>query len=462
MKLRYANILLLLAVIFHLVMLWNLAGHFAWQSGFPPRWLPQKTGTQPPSHWAASHQGIGPFRQRIDSQREAKWIEKKQQMVRSRELMAVPPRMTDNFGLDFWVRDSNNTDPGGDFFQLVRSGLDVRHGTSIYENYPPDMDPGLRKYLDDSVPFHPPNRYPPAFAFTIGLILSLFRPWDAFLLWTIIHELVLLFCIVSSARLTENSKVRFRVAAAMWLGFLPWYLELYMGQTTFLIMAATLFLGLYMDGRDHAVHAGAWWTLSLITKPISLLYAPVLVRKRRFAMLIIGLTIAVGSAAAYFAVRPDDGRLFLRWMSGEEMVYSLGNYGFQAFLFRFHMDEQTPRIVAAVLVLIGLLRTFANRKIHGIRLISMWVSIYFLAYTHVWEHHQVLFLPAVILPWLFTGKKRYLIPWFLAAVPSTFYFFNGHWNWTREVIYLAGASLPPLILFFDTLFLKQTRALPGE
>nr|HPQ40812.1 glycosyltransferase 87 family protein [bacterium] len=462
MKLRTANILLILAVVFHGVMLWNLTAHFAWQSGFPPRWLPQKTGTANPDHWAASHTGIGPFKHRIDPQREARWIDKKQQMVRSRSLMAVPPRMTDNFGLDFWVRDANNTDPGGDFFQLVRSGLDVRHGTSIYENYPPEMDPALKQYLNAAVPFHPPNRYPPGFAFTIGVILSLFRPWDAYLLWILIHELVLVFCIFRSRRLAEGSKARFRIAAAMWLAFLPWYLELYMGQTTFIIMAATLFLGLYLDDRDHGVHAGTWWALSLITKPISLLYAPVLVRKRRFAMLLIGLAVAVGSAAAYFVVRPDDGRLFLRWMSGEEMVYSLGNYGFQALLFRFHLDDQTPRYVALALVGIGLLRTFTNRKTHGIRLLSMWVAIYFLAYTHVWEHHQVLLLPAVIMPWLFTGKKRYIMIWFLAAMPSLFYLFNGHWNWTREVLYLTGASLPPLLLFFDSLIMKQTRALPGE
>ncbi|MBN1295185.1 DUF2029 domain-containing protein [bacterium] len=462
MKRRYANGFLIIAILFHGIMLWNLAGHFAWQSGFPPRWLPEKTGTPTPAHWSSSHRGIGPFRSRIDRNKEALWIVKKKEMVSSRSLMAVPTRQTDNFGLDFLVRDANNTDPGGDFFQLVRSGLDVRNGTSIYENYPKDMDPTIKRLMDEAVPFHPPNRYPPAFAFTIGFFLSFLRPWSAYLLWIVIHELTLLFCIFYSARLTEGNPVRFRVAAAMWLGFLPWYLELYMGQTTFIIMAATLVLGMYLDGRAGGLHSGIWWTLSLITKPITLLFTPILIRKRRFALLLSGVMIAVGSAAAYFAVRPDDGRLFLRWMSGEEMVYSLGNHGLQALLFRFHMNEQMPLIIAVVLVSVGLLRTFAQWKMHGIRLISLWVSIYFLAYTHVWEHHQVLLLPAVILPWLFTGKKRYLIPWVLAAAPSPFFIFNGHWNWTREVIYLACATLPPLILFLDTLIAGQVRALPGE
>ncbi|MCD4654890.1 DUF2029 domain-containing protein [bacterium] len=462
MKLRYANIFLILAIMFHLFMLWSIAGHFVWQSGFLPTWLPQKTGTEKPAHWSSSHQGISLFKNRIDPHHEAKWIQKKQEMVNLSQLMAVPQRHTDNYGLDFLVRDSNNTDPGGDFFQLVRSGLDVRQGTSIYENYPSDMNSAVKKYLDDSVPFHPPNRYPPGFAFTIGLILSFLRPWTAYLVWLFVHEFVLLFCIILSKRLAAGSKVRFRVAAAMWLGFLPWYLELYMGQTTFLIMTATFVLAAWLDDRANTIHTWAWWTLSLITKPISLLFAPVLIRKRRFGMLLSGLAVAVGSAGVYFATRPDDGRLFLRWMSGEEMVHSLGNYCFQALLYRFHMNDRTTLYITVFFVVLGLVMTFMNRKINASQLLSMWVCIYFLAYTHVWEHHLVLFLPAVILPWLFTGKKRYLLPWILAAIPSTFFLFNGHWNWTREIIYLSGAILPVLILFFDTLFIRQIRALPGE
>lgn len=462
MKLRYANAFLVIAVIIHAVMLVNIAGHFTWQPGFLKTWLPQKTNAVKPAHWADSHAGIGPFLNRYDEDHEALWQAKKKSLVKGSTLMAVPPRMTDNFGLDFLVRDANNTDPGGDFFQLVRSGLDVRNGTSIYENYGSEMDPILKRQMDDAVPFHPPNRYPPGFAFTIGLLLSYLKPWTAYLLWFIIHELTLLLCIFVSYRMAGGSKIRFRVAAAMWLAYLPWYLELYMGQTTFIIMTATLLLAAWLDDHTSAIHSGFWWTLSLITKPISLLFAPVLVRKRRFGMLVTGVGLAVASAGAYFSVRPTDGKLFITWMSGQEMVHSLGNYCFQALLYRFHMDEKMPGYIMAGLVILGLIMTFRSRKTNAGRLISMWVCIYFLAYTHVWEHHLVLFLPAVIVPWLFTGKKRYLIPWFLAAIPSTFYLFNGHWNWTREIVYLTGATLPILILFVDTLFVKQIRALPGE
>ncbi len=167
MKSFLANVFLALSIAFHIGMLWNLTAHFQWQSGFPPTWLPQKTGATAPDHWAPQ-KGLPWLRDRLMPTFEKKWADLKKEHVRSRELIAVPLRQTDNFGLDYLLRDANNTDPGGDFFQLVRSGLDVRNGTSIYENYPPDMDPQLKKLLDEATPFHPPNRYPPAFAYTVG------------------------------------------------------------------------------------------------------------------------------------------------------------------------------------------------------------------------------------------------------------------------------------------------------
>ncbi len=148
-------------------------------------------------------------------------------------------------------------------------------------------------------------------------------------------------------------------------------------------------------------------------------------------------------------------------MSGQEMVLSLGNYCFQALLFRFHMNDTVTQAVAAALVLTGLYMTFRKRPVHSTRLIVLWVCIYFLGYTHVWQHHLVLFLPAVILPWLYSGRFRYIVIWFLASMPSTFYIFNNHWNWTREIVYLGGAALPVLMLFLDQLFCKNLRALDG-
>jgi hypothetical protein len=461
MKKASVTIILILAVLFHLGMLVNLFMHFKWEPGLPPVLTPQETGADVPKHWKPG-MALPLFEKNRHSRFEAAWIEAKLSHVRSRELIAVPARHTDNFGLDLFLRDANNTDPGGDFFQLYQSGIDIRRGTSIYANYSEEDRRAIAASADVPLPLHPPNRYPPGFAYTFGFLLSLMKPWTAFFFWVVLHEIVLVVCIVLSRKLADGSAVRFRMAAAMWLGFLPWYLELYMGQTTFIIMAATFVLAAYLDDRAGAFHAGTWWTVSLITKPISLLFAPVLIRKRRLGMLVTGLSIALGSAAVYFLKRPQDARLFLKWMSGEEMVLSLGNYCFQALLYRFHLSDTITLMIALGFVFTALYMTFQNAAIHSTRLIVLWVCVYFLSYTHVWEHHLVLFLPAVILPWLYSGKRLYVIIWLLAALPSPFYLFNNHWNWTRELLYLSSAALPVLLLFTDQLLFKTPRALHGE
>ncbi len=461
MKKALVNGFLILAIVIHCVMLWNLAAHFDWKPGVPPEISPRKTGAATPGHWMPG-KGLSLLSKESESRIADKWRQTVRYHVRSMELMALPPRQSDNFGLDLLMRDANNTDPGGDFFQLYRSGLDVRNGTSIYQNYPDDMDPRLKREMDQAVPFHPPNRYPPGFAWTIGLLLTTMKPWTAFWFWVIVHEIVLVFCIAKSWKLAAGSRVRFKIATAMWLAFLPWYLELYMGQTTFIIMAATFILAAHLDDRAGSFHAGVWWTVSLITKPITLLFAPVLIKKRRLGMLVTGLAVAIGSSALYFIKHPNDTMLFLRWMSGEEMVLSLGNYCFQALTYRFHTSDWVTRGFAVLFVLIGLYMTFRRKRTHPNRMIAIWVCIYFLAYTHVWEHHLVLFLPALILPWLYSGKKRYVGIWLLTACPSFFYFFNNHWNWTREILYLSGAALPVMLLFVDQLFFNPPRALNGD
>ncbi|MGB3977284.1 MAG: glycosyltransferase family 87 protein [bacterium] len=461
MKNTWSNIFLILAILFHLGMLVNLAMHFEWHADFSAMISPRKIGAKTPEHWNSGN-GIALFAKSGRSRFEEKWRELKRSLVNSKELNSNPARCTDNFGLDFLVRDANNADPGGDFFQLYQSGIDFRRGTSIYENYTIKDRAKISKSPVTLPVFHPPNRYPPGFAYTIGLLLSMMKPWMAYFVWVLLHEIVLVLCIVLSYKAANGSFFRFKIAAAMWLAFLPWYLELYLGQTTFILMAATFILALYLDDYAGALHAGTWWTASLVTKPVSLLYAPVLIRKRRPGMLMIGLGIAIGSAAVYFLGRPMDAKLFLKWMSGEEMVTSLGNYCFQALLYRFHRSDIAVMSIALGFIFTALYMTFRSAEIHSTRLIVLWVCVYFLSYTHVWEHHLVLFLPVLVLPWLYSGKIRYVVLWFLAALPSSFYLFNNNWNWTRELLYLSCAAAPVLLLFADQLLFNTPRALQGE
>ena len=451
-------LLLIAAVGFHLLMLWNIAAHFQWQPNGRWGWEPVRHDVDRPAHWDRNAPPIGPFKTAPGHRFQQQLTRMKDTETAAKGLMFVPPRRTSNFGLDFWVRDANHTDPGGDFYQLYYGGLAARHGVSIFENDPDGFKPKLIKRLKTQTPFHPPNRYPPGFIYSIGVLLTMFTPWNAYLLWVIVHEIVLGFCIYQTVRICQPGTAL--IASAAWLGFLPWYLELYMGQTTFLIMAGTLALAMMFLNRMRPWAAGAWWAVTLITKPLTLLYVPLLLRMKKFKFTAWGLAVPVVSALVYFVFRLDDGRLFVQWTLGQDMVTSPGNFCLQNWLYRFHYSVQAVTLTSCGVIAAGLLFTWVFAPRHPVRVLLFWVTVYLLGYTHVWQHHQVLLLPAVIIPYGLTARKIFLAPWLLAALPSAFYWFEGHWNWTREVIYLSQGALPPLVL--AALFLFVTLNEPSR
>jgi Glycosyltransferase family 87 len=436
--------LLLLAALIHGAMLANLANHFTLDAG---GWTPVQTGRTPPVHWNRNVRPTGPFTDPGSHHFEKKLKTLKDHEIRTKPLMFVPPRKTDNFGLDLWVRDSNRTDPGGDFFQIYYAGLAAREGLSIFENDPPGPDRVRAEQLKRTIPFHPPNRYPPPFIYTAGVALSYLPVWNAYLAWTILHELVLIICIFVTWRLSRHDLVAFAVSSVMWLAFTPWYLELYMGQTTFLIMAGTFILGAFLSRCGSIVTAGFWWTLTLATKPLTLLYTPLLIRLKHRRLAGWGIGIPLVMSLVYFVVKPADLSVFSGWAFGQEMVSSLGNLCFQNLMYHVWFSNILVLIITLTTVCIGLYFTCLHKPFEPVRVLCLWVTVYFLGYAHVWEHHQVLLLSAVILPYLVTRRKRFLVPWLLAAIPSPYYFFEGHWNWAREVVYLASGTLPVLVLF---------------
>ncbi len=449
MKLRNRSLLLPLGgLLIHVFMLCNLAAHFTWNHGPQPR----LTNTPLPSGWTKK---IKPVEQESANRFARALREQKKREIESKGLMFYPRRKTDNFGLDLFVRDATRTDPGGDFFQLYAGGYAARFGASIFEA--PQSTPRnlLYEKIKKTIPFHPPNRYPPGFIFTVGVFLTLFSPWGAYFFWIVLHEIVLGYCIYLTYKLIPDDPVAFSFAALMWLVFLPWYLELYMGQTTFIIMAGTFSIGYHFITEQKAKTACSWWIATLLTKPLTLLYVPLFLRMKRFRFLIVGLGVPFMGTGAYFIFKPADAAVFFGWALGQKIVTSLGNDCFQNLVFHFLFSQGGVTALSLIVVTAGTVYTFRSHPFNPVKTLILWVCIYFLGYAHVWQHHQVLLLGAIISGFAATRKYRFLLPWLAATLPSPFYFFEGNWNWFREVIYLSAGTLP-VILLLTILFIPST------
>ncbi|MBN2056881.1 DUF2029 domain-containing protein [bacterium] len=362
-----------------------------------------------------------------------------------KNFISIPPRRSSNLGLDRFVRDANKTDPGGDFYQLWRAGLNLRHDLSIFEQYDADSDMKLVKRLDRITPFHPPNRYLPAMIYLAGLPLSFLDPIIAYLVWVILHELCLFLCILVTWRLTTDKATR-AVLTFFWLCFLPYYLELYMGQTSFLVMTGAFLAAMAAD-RNKPLHAAAWWTITLIVKPLTLLFTPSFVMQRRWSTTAIGLGVLAASSLPYFMSNPADFKLFINWSLGQSVVSNVGAYCFQNGMYHLFYSETVVKAAAYAILAGALILAIIRRHWPFSTHACLWLTTYFMTYAHVWEHHYVMLLPVLVILYLKGTRRLSLILFVLLTLPSPFFIYEGTGSWFGEMLYLAAKVIPVVILF---------------
>lgn len=364
---------------------------------------------------------------------------------------------------------------GADFFAVYQAGTNLLDGVSVYSTKP----------VHQEVPYYYPYRYHPFVAATIGLASQLLPPFAAYGVWIIILQGLLIVNVLKTWTLFED-KHHATIAMSLWLVFSPFYLELFMGQFSFL-MGSLVFWAL-VDWKSGMMRRGdISWFASLVVKSNSVLLAPALVRDGRWKTVVWGGAIAILLAVPYFLLVPGTYDEFARNYS-ERMTMStlLGNQGFSALLgiivLRMsglwtddlhilgqrvaHMDQlmEIPILVWTVLVIGGsLLLTFRSKREFRMELFLIWILAYFLFYKHVWEHQYVMLLPVFVLLYLrmVSGELplRRGIFWGTFAViaaPTLFIFFDESpvlfdpelsWEAWKSLAYHAPKPLAVLVLF---------------
>lgn len=336
----------------------------------------------------------------------------------------------------------HRTGKAADFFAVYQAGTNLVEGISIYSTAPARQE----------VPYYYPYRYHPFVAGTVGLAAQLLPPFPAYGVWIMILEMLLIVNAFKTWSLFED-KQQAALAVSLWLVFSPLYLELFMGQFSF-VMASLIFWMLcnWMNGKRAS--GDAWWTLSLVVKSNSALFAPVLVREGRWKAAAMGGVVAIAVAVPYFAAVPGSYEQFAQNYSGRmTMSTLLGNQGFSALIgiaiLRTsglwtddlqilgqrvpQMDQlmEIPLLVWTVLVVGGtLLITFRSKRVFIPELYLLWILAYFLFYKHVWEHQYVMLLPVFVILYfrmVTTGlplsKTVFWSTYAVIALPTLFVFF---------------------------------------
>jgi hypothetical protein len=350
--------------------------------------------------------------------------------------------------------------PAGDFFALYHAGVKAHRNESPYDGA---EAPRQTPYF-----FH--YRYAPGIGIALGQPLARLIPRAAYLVWVLVLELGLAGLLLLFVRRAPAPWFAWVSAAAL-LGSTPFFLEVHMGQFTFVSLALTVAALLVLDRQPPATAGGAAGLAAAVNlKVFPLVTAPALLRSTAGRL---ALAVAVVSFAALnlpsFIAHPELLRQFyeLNFLQGMD-GFDTGNHGFLYLLFLTTRDlgrRWTPeswRVLASTwqLAVLGTTALLAFASRHRQRVLLGGAALllaHFLSYAHVWEHHYSGVIPVALLVLLALVRDPegsrgpvavVLVSLVVLALPTTFGLQDrirdpAVWNpadrWPRW-----GSYLPPL------------------
>ncbi|MBN1591812.1 MAG: DUF2029 domain-containing protein [Candidatus Coatesbacteria bacterium] len=355
-------------------------------------------------------------------------------------------------GLHLWDRlfyDSTKYEVGFDFFGLYKGALDLLRGESMYQEA--RYDQTETAFADKALPYYCPFIYPPIVAYFMVPLALVLSPFKSYVLWTLIQEMLLVWCIIISRSLFRRG-IEKSIVTAMWLCFAPFYLLLYIGQTSFVIAACLLILASCYIAEWRK--AGDWaWIISVALKLLTLIVAPILVRFKRYKAIIIAIAIVLLASAPYFAFRPNDIDFFAFLVKSRTVAPYGGDLSHSEvsfYLFGRETGEIVSKIFMWAVIMLSMALTFLPKKIRFVDGLSLWMCTYFLAYIRVWEHHYVMMVPVLILLYFSTKSKFPLAMFVWLALPTPFFLFGGSWSLGESLLHHLFKLVPVALLYIFT------------
>jgi len=353
---------------------------------------------------------------------------------------------------------------GSDFYAFYQAGAYVLEGRDIYQR--PMDDP------DRVVPYAYFYRYLPFVAYTIGVALNAVPPRVAYWLWVALVEVILLLCVRATWRMARDRSLA-AALSAMWLMFTPFYLEQYMGQLTF-VMAALSFAFVLGHARGRRAVFDWSWIVSLLVKHLSILYLPILIRMRRYRLVLLGLLLLVATTVPYLLLRSAGVGHFTNDNFSLNLNPMAGNLGFMAFLMvvKYHFFPEASQMfahigpvgiswtrimlafAAGVPTLVCLWVTFLRRPFNFLESVSLWTILFFFVFREIWEYHYVILIPLFVLLYARTRAPVLWVMYALLAAPTLFVLYDvpfdspqAYWTVSQHVLNHAYKIAPVVWLF---------------
>ena len=350
---------------------------------------------------------------------------------------------------------SHRFGPGGDFFSIYASGVQAMQGKRIYR---------LSGHVSE-VPYAYPFRYAPIVAYSLAWLLALAPAVTSYGLWLVLCEFVLLWNI----RLTFERAPDIRaacIASIVWLCFTPFYLELYVGQFTFITASLIWWAYLAWSPRAGAIapsdrmasrFGSLLWCAAFWLKMMPALFIPIALLRGRWKGVLLGFVVLAATSWWYFRSNPNDWKVFLSLNADPHPVWNAANEGFMPAIYTAVNGDMSQYIAlrAIVFAIVGggfawiLWLAWRTRPLpkgsgedktanpnfeRALLYLFVVASVtHLLLYKDVWEHHYVLLQPALVLLILCRERLWVWLPAYLvSAIPTLFGLYDISGLFTNE------------------------------
>ncbi|MBO0796800.1 MAG: hypothetical protein J2P36_38460 [Ktedonobacteraceae bacterium] len=334
--------------------------------------------------------------------------------------------------------------PGADFYQIPDGAYSYLHGGSL-AGAPPS---GGRSVYANTIYSVNANVYHPLFTLTVGWLLIQFQPDQAFFVWMLL-KLIITLLVTGYFFWSFRGSKYITLAVFVLLANCSQYLEIAIGQFHAVMNAFLLLLLINLVKKQSHIWGGIFYCLSLLVKPIGLLWVWTFICKQRFNVVLLG-GLLFGLSTAIFTLS-GSGDYYMTNLVYHFLYPVAGKPG-QLMTLSDLLTYSLPSWPGIIFKLIeysvlGIVFFFNSlKRVHMSKGIFLTAVYYLLFYDYVFEYHYttiatVVAVCLVCCPEFQTRLSRVLI--LLTCLPSIFVLLN-YWHIDVELDSIYGLNPTPL------------------
>ncbi len=355
---------------------------------------------------------------------------------------------------------------GIDFYGIPNGVYSFINGGELSgENLPKNIKPFSKNITSN------PNDYHPITALIIGSLIIVFNYQNAFYYWMTAKILITIFVVYYIYKNFTNNKF-LNLSIFVFLTNFAQYSEIRISQYQFLFNIFLLLFLMSLVKKKDELERGILFFLTLIAKPISLLFLPVLFIKKYYKPALIGGSIFIASTLTFNIL--GIGNYFT-----DNLIYHLLNpkegksidyMSLEAFLrYTFNLSPELIKYLK-YLMLVSIYLIALNKKTHILTIIFFLISYFLFFYDHLFQYHfsilgPLLAICLLTLPDFQTKFAKLLI--FVICLPTVFFILRVfNFEFIMDPVYGPNPTmrgwqitsffqLLPLTLLFVIIFIKE-------